>query len=132
METPFATKHRPERPTYIAPDGSEIRLLLDVAGGGMAIFDLPPGVVSKAVMHQTVEEIWYVISGAGQMWRKQDWGDAETVDLFPGVCVTVPLGTHFQFRASAASRLSIVGVTMPPWPGEAEAIHVRGEWDDAG
>ncbi len=37
----------------------------------MAHFELAPGAVSNAVEHRTVEEIWYVLSGCGEMWRKQ-------------------------------------------------------------
>lgn len=82
----------------IAPDGSDVRILLGLKGGGMAHFELGPGQTSKAVTHRTVEEIWYFVSGRGQMWRRQD-GRGETVNVFPGVCLTIPRGTHFQFRS---------------------------------
>jgi len=91
----------------------------------MARFQLPGGETSKAVVHQTVEEIWLVISGAGQMWRRRQDRE-ETVSLEPGVCLTIPLGTRFQFRAS--QDLSVVAVTMPPWPGDDEAVLVQGPW----
>jgi mannose-6-phosphate isomerase-like protein (cupin superfamily) len=45
-----------------------------------------------------------------------------------GVCLTIPHGTHFQFRSSGQVPLAAVGVTMPPWPGEGEAIVVPGPW----
>ncbi|MDX6375930.1 MAG: hypothetical protein QOE98_233, partial [Gaiellaceae bacterium] len=38
------------------------------------------------------------------------------------------LGTAFQFRAAPSSEVAVVGVTMPPWPGDEEAIGVRGAW----
>jgi mannose-6-phosphate isomerase-like protein (cupin superfamily) len=61
------------------------------------------------------------------MWRRQ--GDREeTVPLEPGVCLSVPTGTAFQFRADAGSSLSVLGVTMPPWPGADEAVAVDGPW----
>jgi mannose-6-phosphate isomerase-like protein (cupin superfamily) len=62
------------------------------------------------------------------MWRKQE-GRASIVDVFPGLSLTIPLGTHFQFRALGAEPLAAVGVTMPPWPGDDEAVHVAGEWE---
>lgn len=93
----------------------------------MAHFELAAGKTSKAVTHRTVEEIWYVISGRGEMWRKQGKHE-ETVALVPGACLTIPLGTHFQFRASATEAVSVVAVTMPPWPGEGEAVAVAGPW----
>ena len=123
----FETKPLPGEATVIAPDGSDVRVLLALRGGGMAHFQLAPGRTSVAVMHRTVEEVWYVLSGRGQMWRKQA-GREETVDLEPGVCLTIPLGTHFQFRASGSAPLAALGVTMPPWPGPDEAMVVAGPW----
>jgi mannose-6-phosphate isomerase-like protein (cupin superfamily) len=121
------TKILPKAIDAIAPDGSEVRLLLGLPRGGMAHFQLEPGQVSKAVTHRTIEEIWYFLSGHGQMWRKFD-GAEETTEVSPGVCISLPLGTHFQFRAQGAAPLSAVGVTMPPWPGDGEAIPVDGPW----
>jgi mannose-6-phosphate isomerase-like protein (cupin superfamily) len=123
----FETKFLPNEPTTTAPDGSDVRVLLALSGGGMAHFELAAGQVSIAVTHRTVEEIWYVVSGSGKMWRRSD-DHEEIVDLEPGLCLSIPLGTHFQFRASAAGPLGVVGVTMPPWPGEEEAIVVPGPW----
>ena len=126
--TKFSTMTLPRDATVLAPDGSDVRILLGLAGGGMAHFELAPGTTARAVTHRTVEEIWYVVAGRGEMWRKQ--GDAEeVVQLRPGVCVTIPLGTHFQFRASADEPVSAVAITMPPWPGEGEALFVDGPWE---
>jgi len=123
----FETKRLPIDPTATAPDGSDVRVLLSLGAGDMAHFQLAAGRVSVAVTHRTVEEIWFILSGRGQMWRKQ--ADLEeTVDLEPGHCLTLPLGTHFQFRASEAGALAAIGVTMPPWPAEDEAIVVPGPW----
>jgi mannose-6-phosphate isomerase-like protein (cupin superfamily) len=113
--------------TDVAPDGSEVRVLLGLARGGMAHFQLEPGETSKAVTHKTVEEIWFILSGRGEMWRELD-GRAEIVDLSAGVCLTIPLGTRFQFRALGEEVLAAIGVTMPPWPGAGEAIQVQGPW----
>ena len=68
----FETRMLPIQPDAIAPDGSAVRLLLELRGGGMAHFELGPHQVSKAVTHRTVEEIWYFVSGQGQMWRQQN------------------------------------------------------------
>ena len=123
----FATTPLPTDPTTIAPDGSAVRVLLELAGGGMAHFALAPGETAKAVSHRTVEEIWFVLSGAGEMWRAQA-GREEVVALSPGVCLTIPVGTRFQFRALGHEPLAAVAVTMPPWPGEGEAVIVEGPW----
>ena len=111
----------------VAPDGSDVRVLLGLAGASMAHFNLAPGQTSTAVTHRSVEEIWLVLSGRGEMWRRQD-GREEIVPLEAGVCLTIPHGTHFQFRSSGEVPLAAVGVTMPPWPGEGEAIVVPGPW----
>jgi mannose-6-phosphate isomerase-like protein (cupin superfamily) len=123
----FETKQLPAARNVVAPDGSDVRILLGLKGGGMAHFELAPGQTSKAVTHRTVEEIWFFVGGRGQMWRQQD-GHAAIVDVHPGICLTIPLGTHFQFRCLGPEPLAAVGVTMPPWPGEDEAIVVDGPW----
>jgi mannose-6-phosphate isomerase-like protein (cupin superfamily) len=83
--------------------------------------------VSKAVAHRTVEEIWYFLTGQGQMWRSQNNREG-VVPVEAGVCLTIPLGTGFQFRAFGHVSLSAIGVTMPPWPGDDEAYEVEGVW----
>ena len=107
----------------VAPDGSDVRILLQLSRGGMAHFELGAGQVSRAVAHHCVDEIWYILRGRGRMWRRQ-----ETVSLEPGTCLSIPAGTHFQFRAASTGPLAAVGATMPPWPGPDEAYEVPGAW----
>jgi mannose-6-phosphate isomerase-like protein (cupin superfamily) len=127
----FETKTLPANPDVTAPDGSDVRVLLGVQGGGMAHFELAPGQVSRAVQHRTVEEIWYFVSGSGELWRRQGERE-ETVAVVPGVCLTIPLGTCFQFRSFGPAPLAAVGVTLPPWPGAGEAAFVEGPWTPNG
>ncbi len=124
---PFTTQPLPPTHDAIAPDGSEIRLLGQVAGGSFVHCTLPPGQTSLAVRHQTVDEIWFFLEGQGQVWRQQD-APAEPVEVRPGMCLTVPLGTRFQFRNTGETPLTFVIATMPPWPGEGEAVRVEGYW----
>jgi mannose-6-phosphate isomerase-like protein (cupin superfamily) len=123
----FETKALPAGRDVVAPDGSDVRVLLGLRAGGVAHFTLAPGQTSRAVAHRTVEEIWFVVGGRGEMWRK-DAQREEVVPLEPGVCVTIPLGTSFQFRTLGAEPLAAVAVTMPPWPGDGEAYDVNGPW----
>ena len=123
----FQTKRLGTRPDAIAPDGSEVRILCSVGRGSLAHFTLPPHAVSQAVAHRTVDEVWYFLSGRGQMWRRSPDLE-EIVDVEPGVSITIPLGTSFQFRSLSHEPLSAVGTTMPPWPGEDEAFAVDGVW----
>jgi mannose-6-phosphate isomerase-like protein (cupin superfamily) len=122
-----ATMTLPHDLDVLAPDGSEVRILLSLAGGSMAHFQLPAGRVSRAVRHRTVEEIWYVLSGQGEMWRSAG-GQQQIVTLTPGTCLTIPAGVDFQFRSQPAEALAAVAITMPPWPGDGEAEFVDGRW----
>ena len=123
----FETMTLPPQPEVLAPDGSQVRILLRLAGGSMAHFRLEPGQTSIAVAHRSVEELWYVVSGHGEMWRRQT-GQEETVQLSPGSCLSIPAGTAFQVRATGDEPLAAVAVTMPPWPGDGEAYPVEGIW----
>lgn len=123
----FSSMQLPDLRTTVAPDGSDVRVLLALEGGSMIHFELAPNRVSGAVAHRTVEEIWFVLSGAGDLWRKQGTRE-EITGLQAGLSLTIPVGTHFQFRAAASGTLAIVAVTMPPWPGDGEAYSVPGPW----
>jgi mannose-6-phosphate isomerase-like protein (cupin superfamily) len=111
----------------IAPDGCEVRLLVQTPGGSMAHFTLGPGQVARAVAHRTVAEVWYFLSGHGRMWRRLGERQ-ETVEVTTGVSLSIPQGTHFQLRNDSAEPLAAVAVTMPPWPGDDEAVFVGGRW----
>lgn len=127
MTDPLATKQKSDAYDLLAPDGSEIRLLCHLAGGSMVHCALPPGGVSVPVIHRTVEEIWFFLAGTGEVWRRRD--DAEEItEARPGLSLTIPLGTHFQFRNTGDTALEFVLVTMPPWPGEDEAVESHGPW----
>jgi mannose-6-phosphate isomerase-like protein (cupin superfamily) len=127
VNTEFDTMQLPEARDAVAPDGSDVRILLQLGRGGMAHFELGAGRVSRAVAHHSVDEIWYILRGQGQMWRRQAERE-ETVTLEPGTCVSIPVGTHFQFRSTGDGPLAAVGATMPPWPGPDEAYEVHGAW----
>jgi mannose-6-phosphate isomerase-like protein (cupin superfamily) len=133
VDQPFDTMRLPAARDVVAPDGSDVRILLRLAGGSMAHFELAGGRTSRAVVHRSVDEIWYVLSGRGEMWRSQadrrgGEGGEEIVALEPGTCLSIPVGTSFQFRSLGDGPLAAVAVTMPPWPGEDEACEVSGAW----
>ena len=116
-----------DAPAVVAPDGSQICELVAVAGGSMVHCALPKGAVSMAVVHATVDEVWYCLAGEGQVWRQRE-GTESVVDVEPGVSVTIECGTHFQFRSTGDDDLRLVIVTMPPWPGADEARRVSDRW----
>ena len=125
----FETKALPAARDVVAPDGSDVRVLLALSRGSMAHFSLAPGQTSTAVRHRSVEEIWYVLSGRGEIWRQQEGQTDAIAALEAGICLTIPAGTRFQFRATGGEPLTAVAITMPPWPGDGEAELVPGRWE---
>ena len=117
----------PVEPTVVAPDGSSVRVLLQSRHGGLAHFEFPPGETSPAVRHQSVDEIWYFVSGSGRMWTSA--GAREGFEVEPGICVAIPANTSFQVRSFGTEPLVAIGATMPPWPGPNEATIVEGPWE---
>jgi len=125
----FNTMRLDDAPEVLAPDGAAVRPLAVLEGAAsFAEFALDPGQVTQAVYHATVEEIWFVTAGGGEIWRSQG-GREEVTPLRPGVCLTVPLGTTFQFRGGDDG-LKVVAATVPPWPVDSpnEATPTKGRW----
>ena len=121
------SKTLPDQPDCLAPDSSEIRLLAATSRVSTVHCSLPPGQVSLAVAHKSVDEIWYFLEGQGEVWRKQG-EDEEVTTVGPGVSLAIPTGAHFQFRNTGAAPLRFLCVTVPVWPGEDEAYRVKGHW----
>ena len=120
---------RSAEPDVTAPDGSEIRLLIDhrhdAVGASMVEVTLHAGQVSRPVYHRTVEELWYILQGSGRVWRCSP-GVAEPsqvapLSVAPGDAMVIPTGWMFQFAADDVGDLRFLCVTMPPWPGDDEA-----------
>jgi len=81
------------------------------------------------VAHRHVEEIWYVLEGEGEVWRKAAGVD-KTVRVTAGTSLTISPRTAFQFRNTSAGPLYILIATMPPWPGAGEAEKAVGVWPE--
>lgn len=109
---------------HLSPAGAEVRLLLGTSLGAIAHCTLPFGKTSRAVQHQTVSEVWHVIGGMGEIWRKNNKG-AEITALKPGVTIDIEVGTLFQYCSLDAGDLVFICMTTPPWPGANEAIHAK-------
>ena len=124
----FTTRSLSVEPDEIAPDSSEVRVLVRDSTATMAHFTLPAGHIAVAVQHRAVSEYWFVLSGTGRIWRK-DAEATEITDLAYGVSLSIPLGTAFQFRNDGTVPLEIVGFDTPPWPGNDEAFVIEGEWE---
>ena len=110
----------------VAPDGSAIWVLVDGRHGAsrasLVEAGLGPNIVSRPVRHQTVEEIWYVVEGSGQIWRRAPgMRDGESIMAGPGDALVIPTGWEFQFKAGS-NGLRFLCYTSPPWPGSQEAV----------
>ena len=121
------TRSMPAAADARSPAGAEIRYLIGGATGNMIHATVPPGQVNRAAIHATVSEFWHVLSGAGQIWRRDDAGE-QTVDLTPGVTIDIPVATAFQYRCTGDAPLVFLCVTMPPWPSDQEAAIIEGPW----
>lgn len=115
-------------PDATAPDGSEIRLLIDdrhaARRASLVEVTLPAAQVSLPVWHRTVEEIWYILEGSGQVWRCPPTSRPEDVPplpVSPGDALTIPTGWRFQFSTGPDASLRFLCYTSPPWPGSDEA-----------
>ena len=118
---------RSQDPDTLAPDGSEIRLLLGdseaATRASLVEVSLEAGQVTRPVWHRSVEELWYVLRGASRVWRcppGRDHSGVLPVEVGAGDALVIPTGWSFQF-AAGESGLTFLCFTTPPWPGEDEA-----------
>jgi mannose-6-phosphate isomerase-like protein (cupin superfamily) len=123
-----ATKMVPTNYDLISDDGSEIRNLVGGTAGESVHCRLPAHGVTQASRHKTVEQIWYVLNGVGELWRKDRRGEETVVPLSSGTSLTVPLETAFQFRNLGKSPLDIFIVNLPHWSGVGELVPVKNHW----
>ncbi len=125
---PPPVARRAAAPDTFAPDGSEIRYLIAAeqaaARASLVEVRLPAGQASRPVRHRSVEEIWYVLEGRGEVWRcpsEADPASVPAVEVRPGDALVIPTRGRCQFRASVAAPLRFLCYTSPPWPADDEA-----------
>lgn len=118
----------PALPDAKSPAGADIRFIMDGPGANMIHSTVPPGQVNRATVHATVSEFWHVLAGQGEIWRR-DGATERITALAPGVSIDIPVGTAFQYRNLGEVPLTFICISMPPWPGDCEAIHVAGVWE---
>ena len=119
----------PGAPVLVAPDGSDVRILLRLGGGSMAHFEpetgrwpgLPGGRPlrrGRALVHPDRSRPDVAApgraagDGAAAAWH---------LPVHPG-------GHALPVPRRDGGPLAAVGVTMPPWPGDTEAYEVPGAW----
>ena len=101
-----AVGRRAESSDTLAPDGSEIRLLLGEpeAATKASLCEVTLGAreVSRPVWHRSVEELWYVIKGVGRVWRcppDKDAANSNASGGRPGRRAGNPDGVEFSVRS---------------------------------
>jgi len=113
----------------VAADSSELVLLSRTDRASMAHGLLRPGATSNAMVHRSVDEVWFVVSGSAEIWRANDNGESlEIVDA--GTSLAIPCGTRFQYRTVGPEPFRFIMATIPAWPGEDEAVPTAGAWSD--
>ncbi|MCV6596653.1 MAG: cupin domain-containing protein [Mangrovicoccus sp.] len=117
----------PEQPDATSPAGADIRFIMEGAHGNMIHSTVPPGQINRATVHASVSEFWYILEGAGEIWRRDD-KEERIPALHPGVAIDIPVGTAFQYRNIGATDLKFICISMPPWQGDHEASHLMGAW----
>jgi mannose-6-phosphate isomerase-like protein (cupin superfamily) len=102
-----AGRHVARAKTEVAPDGSRIRRLLVLRSASFVHCTLGAGETSQAMRHRSVEEIWFVLKGCGQLWRRRG-SRQDVAALVPGFCTAIAAGTRFQFRNTGRKPLELV------------------------
>lgn len=127
MTRPALKSQRSEIPDAIAPDGAEIRVLLDRLQGAMRLSLaealVKPGERTACVSHRTIEEIWYIVGGTGRFRRlAPDGNDEQTAEIALGDALLIPTGYRFWVENTGHDDLIFLCCGTPPWPGHEEAI----------
>jgi mannose-6-phosphate isomerase-like protein (cupin superfamily) len=122
------TRAFPSTPDARSPAGADIRYLMEGETGNMIHSTVRPGQVNRATVHSTVSEFWHVLSGEGEIWRRNNT-DEETTTLERGVSIDIPVGTAFQYRCTGSDPLEFLCISMPPWPRDREATVIEGPWE---
>lgn len=112
--------HRTPAPTAIAPDGIQIRDLVNTPQGAaklsLAEGLLPPGQRSAKVYHTVYEEIWYFLRGSGifSLYAPGAAGE-ELLPVGPGDALLVPPRHGFCVENTGQDDLIFLLCGSPAW-----------------
>lgn len=103
---------------FVTTDGSTIRSLLDlsnapVANQSLAEATIAPGESTIRHHHRVSEEIYYLVSGTGEMEI-----DGERVPVAVGDAILIPPGAWHQITATGDEPLRLLCACAPPWTAE--------------
>ena len=110
--------HRDDAEAFTTKDGSAIRVLVDARLGGarnqsLAEAALPPGKATGRHRHPAAEEIYYFLSGRGEMEV-----DGAISMVEPGDAVLIPPGAMHQARADDDGELRFLCCCAPAYSHE--------------
>jgi mannose-6-phosphate isomerase-like protein (cupin superfamily) len=118
--------------TYQSPAGASVLPVGQNLQASVAVCSLKPGQITECIQHKTVEEIWYILEGEGELfWKNPRTLRKGVLILRPGTVAKLSTGLHFQYRdtgSSSSSSLKFLCITTPPWPGSQEATQVDKYW----
>jgi len=114
-------------PDAVAPDGAEMRVLLDRPQGAtrlsLAEALVGPGARTACVSHRTIEELWFILKGTGRFHRlSPDGAEEQAADVAPGDALLIPTGYRFWVENTGPGDLVFLCCGTPPWPGADEAV----------
>lgn len=118
---------RADTPDVIAPDGAEIRVLVDQSRGAtklsLAEALVKPGERTSCVSHRTIEEVWYIVQGKGRFHRLTPNGTEESIEeVVTGEALFIPTGYRFWIENTGPGDLRFLCCDAPAWPGHDEAV----------
>lgn len=116
-----------EEPDVVATDSSELVVLCRTDRASMAHGMLRPGATSVAIVHRTVDELWFVVGGRAEIWRANG-DDERIVEAAAGASIAIPCGVRFQYRTIGDEPFRFIMATIPAWPGDGEAVPTTGVW----
>ncbi len=105
-------------PAFTTKDGSEIRELLAhrnsaIVQQSLAEARLPSGTATTPHYHPRTEEIYYILTGVGQMRI-----GAETRAVGPGDAIAIPPGQVHQITNTGGEQLKFLCCCAPPYEHE--------------
>ncbi len=111
-------KQLAEQSSFTTADGSTIRSILDrtnapVGNQSLAEASLDAGAATERHYHGVSEEIYFILTGSGEMEM-----DGQTRDVGPGDAVLIPPGAWHQIRCNSGERITFLCCCAPPYSHE--------------
>jgi mannose-6-phosphate isomerase-like protein (cupin superfamily) len=111
-------------PTQTTASGTELRVLMETSEAGqgrlsLAMETLKPGQCTVAHWHAHLEELYFIVSGAGRMQI-----GSETRRVQSGDTVLIPVSEVHCLCNTGDDDLVLLCPTAPPW--YAEDFHAEG------